>query len=115
MAMDDDFNTSEAIAVLFDLANEVNRNKCARSAAQLKALANILGLLESDPVAFLQGGIADTGGGQNEDTNIDQLIVSRNAFKKLRNFSEADRIRQELLENGIVLEDGPQGTTWRRT
>jgi cysteinyl-tRNA synthetase len=115
-AMDDDFNTSEAVAVLFDLANEVNRSKCAKSAAQLKALANVIGLLEADPVAFLQGGIADTSGadGQDEDAVIVQLIASRNEYKKLKNFAEADRLRNELLDKGIVLEDNAQGTTWRR-
>jgi cysteinyl-tRNA synthetase len=114
-AMDDDFNTSEAVAVLFDLANEVNRTKSAEAAGQLKALANIIGLLEADPVAFLQGSLVkDETGAGDEDAEIDQLIASRNEFKKLKNFAEADRIRKELLDGGIVLEDSPQGTTWRR-
>ena len=110
-AMDDDFNTPEAVAVLFDLANEVNRDKSAEAAIQLKALAGVLGLLQGDPQKFLQGGANDGG---MDDAAINAQIEARIAAKKSKNFAEADRIRKELLDAGIVLEDTPQGTTWRR-
>ena len=110
-AMDDDFNTPEAVAVLFDLANEVNRSQSPEAAAQLKALGGVLGLLQRDPQDFLQGN-ANEGG--LDDVTISIQIEARIAAKKAKNFAEADRIRKELLETGIVLEDTPQGTTWRR-
>jgi len=110
-AMDDDFNTPEALAVLFDLANEVNRTQSAEAAVQLKALAGGLGLLQRDPQAFLQGGASEGG---LDDAAIGTQIEARIAAKKDRNFAEADRIRKELLEAGVVLEDGAAGTTWRR-
>jgi cysteinyl-tRNA synthetase len=130
-AMDDDFNTPGAIAVLFELANEANKTGSARSAGLLKALAGILGLLERDPVAFLQGrphAIQGAGGipaaeafGTPEAAvgpapeEIEARISARAAAKKARNYAEADRIRAELLANGIVLEDKPGGATeWRR-
>ena len=110
-AMDDDFNTPEAVAVLFDLANEVNRNQLQGAAVQLKALAGVLGLLQRDAQAFLQG--STTTGGL-DDAAINAQIEARIAAKKAKNFAEADRIRKELLEAGIVLEDTAQGTSWRR-
>jgi cysteinyl-tRNA synthetase len=110
-AMDDDFNTPEALAVLFDLANEVNRSQSVAAATQLKKLAGVLGLLQRDPQEFLQGG-ASVGG--LDDAAINAQIEARIAAKKAKNFAEADRIRKELLEASIVLEDTPQGTTWRR-
>jgi cysteinyl-tRNA synthetase len=109
--MEDDFNTPEAIAVLFDLATEVNTSKAPQRAGLLKSLAAVLGLLQRDPVAFLQGGAEDSA---YTPEKIEQLIVERTEAKKTRNFAEADRVRKELADAGIVLEDTPQGTIWRR-
>ncbi|MBK9956086.1 MAG: cysteine--tRNA ligase [Rhodocyclaceae bacterium] len=109
-AMDNDFGTPEAVAVLFDLAGEVNRTGDATLATQLKALGGVLGLLQRNATEFLQA--APESGLANEA--IDAMIVARAAAKKARNFAEADRIRDELKTAGIVLEDGPGGTTWRR-
>jgi cysteinyl-tRNA synthetase len=111
-AMDDDFNTPEAIAVLFELANEVNKSQSPAVAGQLKALAATLGLLERDATAFLQAPAGGEDGLSAE--RIDALIGERAAAKKAKNFAEADRIRKELTEAGIVLEDGASGTLWRR-
>ena len=111
-AMNDDFNTPEAVAVLFDLANELNKTRDVKMAAQLKGLANVLGLLNRDPESFLQAGALALDG---ELTNqIESLITARAEAKKAKNFVEADKIRQDLLAQGVILEDGPQGTTWRR-
>jgi len=110
-AMDDDFNTPEAMAVLFDLANEVNKTNSLQLAAQLKVLGGVLGLLQREAREFLQGG-ATTGG--LDDAMIDAQIAARIAAKQAKNYAEADRIRKELLEAGIVLEDSVTGTTWRR-
>ncbi len=111
-AMDDDFNTPEAVAVLFDLANEVNRSGSVTDASLLKSLAAQLGLLQRDPVAFLQAGTAQ---GDWTPERIEAAIATRAAAKKSKRFAEADRIRDELKGAGVVLEDGASGTTWRRS
>lgn len=109
-AMDDDFNTPEAVACLFELANELNKTASAITAGQLKALANSIGLLERSPDIFLQGTASEEFNG----AEIDSLILQRVAAKQAKNFAEADRIRAELTTKGIVLEDTAQGTIWRR-
>ncbi|HCE09789.1 MAG TPA: cysteine--tRNA ligase [Oxalobacteraceae bacterium] len=132
-AMDDDFNTPLAIAVLFDLANEINKTKSAELARQLIALAGIIGLLQRDPRDFLQGvpvsltGVAAQGEvgsvspsmrsltGVEALGAVEELIAERIIAKKAKNFALADRIRADLLQQGIILEDKPSGRTeWRR-
>ena len=114
--MNDDFNTPEAIAVLFDLANHVNRARdegnaaeASRLAAILKKLANVLGLLEADPDTYLQGG---AGAGDNE--KIEAMIQQRLDARAGKNWAEADRIRDELHEMGVELEDKDGKTIWRK-
>ena len=109
-AMDDDFNTPLAFAVLFDLASELNKTKSAVTGSLLKNLAAVVGLLQRDPDTFLQGKIEQVC----QSLDVDTLIVQRNLAKQSKNFTEADSIRKTLAEAGIVLEDSPQGTTWRR-
>ena len=111
-AMNDDFNTPEAVAVLFDLANELNKSRSARDASLLKSLAGILGLLQRKPGEFLQALPAGEG---LTPQRIEALIAERAAARKARNFAEADRIRKALLEQGVALEDTAQGTIWRRS
>ncbi|MFA7351019.1 MAG: cysteine--tRNA ligase [Methylotenera sp.] len=106
-AMNDDFNTPEALAVLFDLANEVNKTKLAETARLLKSLSGVLGLLQRNSDDFLQGEASVA-------LDVDALIQARLTAKQSKNFAEADAIRKQLAEAGIVLEDTPQGTTWRR-
>ncbi|MHB1175628.1 MAG: cysteine--tRNA ligase [Sulfuriferula sp.] len=109
-AMDDDFNTAEAMAVLFELAGETNRSRSIQDAALLRALGGVLGLLQNDPAAYLQSLSNSVYSAQQ----IDQLIIDRATARKSKNFAEGDRIRKQLMDAGIVLEDGAQGTTWRR-
>ena len=110
-AMDDDFNTPGALAVLFDLANEANRSQSAQAAALLRALASTLGVLQQAPRGFLQAGPGASG---LDDAAIAQLIADRAAAKAGKNFAEADRIRQALLAQGVALKDSAAGTTWVR-
>ncbi len=114
-AMNDDFNTPLAVSTLFELANEVNRARSPVLARQLKSLAGIIGLLERNPQQFLQGTPGSSNGVATEDAAIMDRIEARAAAKKARNFAEADRLRAELLADGIILEDKPGGITeWRR-
>ena len=129
-AMDDDFNTREAVAVLFELAKAANAGSTdsAESGRLLRALGGVLGLLEEDAERRLQGGewvtvppqgqaaVVSQGsfGTSLTKAQVDELIEARTAARKTKDFAKGDQIRKELLDAGIVLEDSPQGTTWRR-
>ena len=116
-AMNDDFNTPVAVAVLFDLTRDLNSHKTDKTKANilattLKELAAVIGILQDDPENFLKG--TKTQGGLSED-EISQQIQARIEAKKNKNWAQADQIRDELKEQGIILEDAPSGeTTWRR-
>jgi cysteinyl-tRNA synthetase len=115
-AMDDDFNTPQAIAVLFDIAHAINtaEDEAVRAGLRerLVSLAGILGLLQQEPEDFLRSGTPGEGG--LDDATIDAMVAARDAARAGRDFAEADRIRDELTDSGVVLEDGPEGTLWRR-
>lgn len=116
-AMDDDFNTPEAYSVLFDLARDLNRTKqesasdASSLAACLRRLGGVLGLLQQQPEQFLQSGAAAVA---DDVAEIELLIKTRNDARASKNWALADEARNKLTEMGIVLEDGVQGTTWRR-
>lgn len=110
-AMNDDFNTPEAIAALFDLARAINKaegDQQAALAGQLRFLGGVLGCLQSDPQEYLQGGAGD------EAQWVEEMIAKRAAAKAAKDFAIADAVRDELVAKGIVLRDGPEGTTWTK-
>jgi cysteinyl-tRNA synthetase len=104
--MDEDFGTPEAVAVLFDLAGEVNKTGSSAQASLLRSLGGCLGLLQGEPETFLQAGAPI------DSASIELLIKQRSAAKAGKDFAAADRIRQELAALGIVLKDSSSGTTW---
>jgi cysteinyl-tRNA synthetase len=105
-AMDEDFGTPEAIAVLFDLASEINRSKSTALASLLKSLGDCLGLLQQEPQNYLQAGATIS------EERISELIAERAQAKAGKDFVRADAVRKELLGQGIVLKDSPAGTSW---
>ena len=118
-AMTDDFNTPEALAVLFDMVREINRLResdvaaAAGLAAELKTLGDMLGILQDDPERYLRGGDKVNAGGLT-DADIEGLIQSRISARSAKNWAEADRIRDELQSSGVILEDSAERTNWRR-
>jgi len=111
-ALDDDFNTPAAIAVLYELANEINKNKDNQKMELLVNLANSIGILAMNPEDFLQGVMMPSV--RDDGLIIGDLIKERNLAKKNKDYQEADRIRKLLLENDILLEDTAEGTIWRQ-
>lgn len=108
-AMDEDFNTPEAIGVLQNLAAEINRTGDTKASATLKKLGAVLNILQRDPETFLKGAVTDL-----DEAAIDAKVAERTAAKKARDFARADAIRKELADMGIVIEDSASGSTWRR-
>lgn len=106
LAMNDDFNTPVALSVLFQLSHEINKTKSPQLAATLKHLASILGLLQEVPEAFLQAGLEDID-------MITKLVEERFQARLERDWAKADEMRKVLLEKGVEVEDGPEGSTWR--
>jgi cysteinyl-tRNA synthetase len=113
-AMNDDFNTPEAIAVLFELASDINKTGSRTNASLLKALGGLLGLLQQNPQDYLQNKIATNDSDTLTQDAIESLIQQRITARKEGRYSDADAIRKGLLDKGILLEDSSQGTTWRR-
>jgi cysteinyl-tRNA synthetase len=111
-AMNDDFNTPDALAVLFDLATEVNKTRLPQDIALMKALGGMLGLLQQNPQQYFQADSMEDLAFAPE--KVEQLIQQRLVARANKDYREADRIRKELMEANIILEDGPHGTTWRR-
>lgn len=111
--MNDDFGTAEAVAVLFELANEINKTHDNQLAGCLKGLGSFMGLLQREPAAFLQGSVGEEITGISNET-IESLIAARQQARSDKDWAESDRIRDELAAAGIVLEDGANGTNWRR-
>ena len=109
-AMDEDFSTPEAVAVLFEMAGELNKTRSPELASLLKALGACLGLLQAEPAAYLQAGLPASA--SISEADIQSFIGLRAAAKAAKNFSEADRIRQQLSAQGIELKDSPTGTIW---
>jgi len=105
-AMNDDFNTPGALAVLFEMVTDLNRSKSLETARLLRALGATLGVLQQSPRAFMQAGAALA------DAEIQARIDARAQAKKDKDFAASDRIRKELADLGITLKDGPEGTTW---
>ena len=108
-AMDEDFNTPEAIGVLQQMAAEINRTGDAQTASLLKKLGSVLNILQLDAEVFLKGAVTGL-----DEAAINAKVAERTAAKKARDFAHADAIRNELAALGIVIEDGPAGSTWRR-
>lgn len=120
-AMNDDFNTPEALAVLFDISRNINRavddgeaDKAASLAALLRRLGARVGLLQGDVEQFLKAGQPGAETGALSDEQIEAAIAARKAARSARQFAEADRIRDQLEQAGVILEDGAGETTWRR-